>query len=70
MWAYFRQKGQALIEKESILSWFWASFSQQAAGTCGPDKLHLIDHAFFWLHLELGFLDGNVWDVQLYHTQK
>lgn len=55
--AYFRQKDQALIENRTILSWFWAPFSQHAVGTRGPDKLYLIAHEFFWLHLELGFLD-------------
>lgn len=54
---YFRQKGRALTENKSILSWVWALSSQQAAGTHGPDKLYLISHVFFWLHLWLGFLD-------------
>lgn len=64
--AYFRQKDQALIENQSILIWFWAPFSQQAVGTWGPDKLYLIACVFFWVHLELGFLDWEyIWDVQL-----
>lgn len=51
--AYFRQKGQGLIENQSILSWSGAPFSQQAVCTHGPDKFYLIARVLFWL----GFLD-------------